>query len=194
MIIFSSSRERYFWVLTGITQIAIWSSLSFAGKLVQRFEGTNFLTVAYIVGFLVMITVIVSGVFSNKPSGKEIWVLTGITSVYAMIVVRMGVPMLERTHLFEYGLVAVLVFHAFLERFSNKPNIIKVAIFSIVLTGLLGWIDEGIQAILPNRVYDVRDVLFNMLAGVMTVTACSLLTWKRLKNEHIVHNKKTKIE
>jgi len=188
MFTFKSNRERYFWKLVTITQIAIWASLSFAGKLVEKIEGANILTVAYIIGFIVMITVIVSGVFSRKPTGKEIWVLTGITTVYAMIVVRMGVPMLERTHLFEYGLVAVLVFHALLERYSNKPNIIKVALYSIFLTGLLGWIDEGIQWILPNRIYDTRDILFNILAGVMTVTACSLLTWKRLKNEHVVHN------
>ena len=193
MFIFKSNKERYFWTLVAMTQIAIWASLGFAGKLVQKFEGTHILTVAFVVGFLVMITVIVSGVFSRKPTGKEIWVLTGITTVYAMIVVRMGVPMLERTHLFEYGLVAVLVFHAFLERYSNKPNMIKVALFSIILTGLLGWIDEEIQKILPNRVYDIRDILFNILAGVMTVTACSLLTWKRLKNELVTHNKQNKI-
>ena len=193
MFIFKSNKERYFWTLVAMTQIAIWASLGFAGKLVQKFEGTHILTVAFVVGFLVMITVIVSGVFSRKPTGKEIWVLTGITTVYAMIVVRMGVPMLERTHLFEYGLVAVLVFHAFLERYSNKPNMIKVALFSIILTGLLGWIDEEIQRILPNRVYDIRDILFNILAGVMTVTACSLLTWKRLKNELVTHNKQNKI-
>ncbi len=193
MFIFKSNKERYFWTLVAMTQIAIWASLGFAGKLVQKFEGTHILTVAFVVGFLVMITVIVSGVFSRKPTGKEIWVLTGITTVYAMIVVRMGVPTLERTHLFEYGLVAVLVFHAFLERYSNKPNMIKVALFSIFLTGLLGWIDEEIQRILPNRVYDIRDILFNILAGVMTVTACSLLTWKRLKNELVTHNKQNKI-
>lgn len=193
MFIFKSNKERYFWTLVAMTQIAIWASLGFAGKLVQKFEGTHILTLAFVVGFLVMITVIVSGVFSRKPTGKEIWVLTGITTVYAMIVVRMGVPTLERTHLFEYALVAVLVFHAFLERYSNKPNMIKVALFSIILTGLLGWIDEEIQRILPNRVYDIRDILFNILAGVMTVTACSLLTWKRLKNELVTHNKQNKI-
>jgi len=40
-----------------------------------------------------------------------------------------------------------------------------------VVTALLGWADEGIQEALPNRVYDLRDVLFNSLAGLMAVLA-----------------------
>jgi len=34
-----------------------------------------------------------------------------------------------------------------------------------VLPAFLGWLDEGIQAILPNRVYDIRDMNFNDLAA-----------------------------
>ena len=34
-----------------------------------------------------------------------------------------------------------------------------------------GWLDEGIQALLPNRVDDIRDVGFNALAGLMAITA-----------------------
>lgn len=35
------------------------------------------------------------------------------------------------------------------------------------MTALFGLLDEGIQAMLPNRVFDVRDVFFNALAGFM---------------------------
>lgn len=46
-------------------------------------------------------------------------------------------------------------------------------------TALLGWCDEGIQAILPGRVYDLRDVGINALAGFMAVTASLALARAR---------------
>ena len=50
-------------------------------------------------------------------------------------------------------------------------------------TVLLGWLDEGIQWLLPNRVYDIRDVGFNALAAVMAVGASLALSrarqWER---------------
>ena len=53
------------------------------------------------------------------------------------------------------------------------------AALAVGATALLGWIDEGIQAILPNRVYDIRDVGFNALAGLMAVAAGLVLAWVR---------------
>jgi len=49
----------------------------------------------------------------------------------------------------------------------------------VAVTAILGWLDEGIQAILPNRVYDVRDVGFNALAGLMAIAASLGLAWAR---------------
>ncbi|NNE43630.1 MAG: VanZ family protein, partial [Gemmatimonadetes bacterium] len=42
-------------------------------------------------------------------------------------------------------------------------------LLTVALVAGLGWIDEGIQALLPGRVYDIRDVGFNALAGLMAV-------------------------
>ena len=35
------------------------------------------------------------------------------------------------------------------------------AALALVVTALLGWVDEGIQGLLPNRVYDWLDVASN---------------------------------
>ena len=47
------------------------------------------------------------------------------------------------------------------------------------MTALLSWLDEGIQASLPNRVYDVRDVGFNALAGLVAIAASLALARSR---------------
>jgi VanZ family protein len=77
----------------------------------------------------------------------------------------------ERTHLFEYGLVAALVHEALVERQENGRWVPRTAVLALVISVLLGWLDEGIQSILPNRVYDIRDVLFNTVAAVMVIGA-----------------------
>jgi VanZ family protein len=43
----------------------------------------------------------------------------------------------------------------------------------------LGCLDEGIQAILPNRVYDIRDIGFNAAAGLMAMAAILVLARAR---------------
>ena len=47
----------------------------------------------------------------------------------------------------------------------------------------MAWMDHAHstadQAILPNRVYDPIDILFNALAATMTVLASVILAWAR---------------
>ena len=45
------------------------------------------------------------------------------------------------------------------------------ALLALVISIALGWIDEGIQSLLPNRVYDNMDVLFNALAATIIISA-----------------------
>jgi len=42
------------------------------------------------------------------------------------------------------------------------------------LTAAVGWIDEGVQHLLPNRVYDLRDVALNAAAGLLAISIVAL--------------------
>jgi len=77
----------------------------------------------------------------------------------------------ERTHLIEYGIVAALIHQALLERVRNGRHVPAPAALSVAVTALLGALDEIIQALLPSRVFDVRDIGFNALAGFMVIAA-----------------------
>ena len=48
-----------------------------------------------------------------------------------------------------------------------------------VLTGLAGWLDEGIQPLRPNRHYDWVDVGLNLLAALLAVAAVAGLAEAR---------------
>ena len=52
----------------------------------------------------------------------------------------------------------------------------------MLATGLIGVIDECIQLLLPSRVFDPIDMLFNVLAAVMAVTASTALGWARKRS------------
>ena len=44
-------------------------------------------------------------------------------------------------------------------------------------------LDELIQGVLPDRVFDPWDILFNILAGLMAVLAIVALRWARGRAE-----------
>ena len=92
----------------------------------------------------------------------------------------------ERTHLVEYGVVAILAYEALSERANNGRRVFAPHLLAIGISSLIGFTDEMIQSTIPNRVYDPRDILFNVLASVMAVSSSVALSWtnKRLKNSH----------
>jgi VanZ family protein len=77
--------------------------------------------------------------------------------------------------------LAVFIHEALTERASQGRRVPVPALLAIPATSLLGVIDECIQAFLPSRVFDSRDILFNVLAGVMAVAASVALGWARLR-------------
>lgn len=185
MSIFRSKRERRLWFGVFFVIGAIYSTLGIAGTLTAYLREKNLLNASFGFGFvLIILTIILSGL--RKPSGRqEIWVGLGIAAVYGMVMVRVFVTPEERTHLIEYGVVAALIYQAFLERNRNGNQVPYPAILAMIFTAILGFLDEGIQYLLPSRVYDTRDVGFNALAGVMAVLSIRILVWFRERIEEI---------
>jgi hypothetical protein len=179
MLRFTSKRERHLWGWVLAILIAIYSTVGLAGTLAQVLREQNLLGVAFALAFLCVIVAVIGIALHHGAKAEEVWVVLGVAAVYGMIVVRMGLDPIERTHLFEYGLLAVLIYEALVERKSNSGAVPVPGVLAVLLTALLGWIDEGIQAVIPNRTYDVRDAGVNALAGFVATTASATLAWLR---------------
>ena len=180
---FTSPLERRLWCWALAVVAAIYSTVGLAGRLAELLRGRGLLEPLFVLGFLLVIAAIVGSALKRQAGRYEIWVALGVIAVYGMIVVRMGVAPAERTHLFEYGLLALLIHHALVERTRNGRRVPVPAVLTVVATALAGWLDEGIQAVLPDRVYDLRDVGFNALAGLMAVLASVFLARARRWDE-----------
>lgn len=178
MFNFTSDRERRLWLLTLAVVVAIYSTLALGGTLAGFLRERNLLEGSFILGFILLVVAITGQSMNKRPSRGEMWVALGVAGVYLMAWFRIESPE-ERTHLFEYGLVAVLIYKALTERLRHGRRVPLPAVLAVLVTALLGWLDEGIQAILPGRVYDIHDVGFNILAGLMAIVASLALARAR---------------
>jgi hypothetical protein len=179
MSLFTPDRERRLWFWALAVVAAIYSTLGLAGTLAEALRERNLLEVSFTLGLLLAATASAISGLKNRPGQREIWVALGVTAVYGMVLIRMGGSPEERTHLFEYGVVAVLIHQALTERLRNGRRVPSPPALAVAVTALLGWLDEGIQAVLPSRVYDIQDVGFNALAGLMAIAASLVLARAR---------------
>ena len=169
---FSSNRERRLWFALGIVLVGIYTTLGQApaivvalGESIVASAGTNLFFA------LLALLVVIPIFFIDKRLGRnEIAVGLGILAVYLMAWLRIG-SWAERTHLFEYALVAALVHEALLERKDNGRRVPAPALLALIISLLLGCLDEGIQFLLPNRVFDIIDIAFNSLAVTIIIAS-----------------------
>ncbi len=177
MNLFASDRERRLWLWTLAVVAAIYSTLGLTPTLAEELRARNLLGAAFVLGMLLVAATVVTQGLRARPGGAEIAVASGVAAAYLLVFVRMAIP--ERTHLVEYGVVAVFIHEALTERASQGRRVPVPALLAVLATALIGVLDECIQAFLPSRVFDPRDILFNVLAGVMAVAASLALAWAR---------------
>lgn len=158
--------------------VAIYSTLGVAPTVIGLLRHRGMLGTVFVLGMILVGATILTQGLRVRPREAEIGVALGAAAAYVMVLVRMSIPE-ERTHLIEYGVVAVLVFEALTERASRGRRVPLPPVLAVVATSVFGTLDELIQGILPNRVFALRDILFNVLASVMAVTTMVGLGWAR---------------
>lgn len=71
----------------------------------------------------------------------------------------------ERLHFVQYGLLGVFAYHGLVEGRSS----LRAGLTGWLLVAAVGWADEGIQYLLPGRVYDLRDMSMNAFGGLLGI-------------------------
>ena len=175
---FASTRERRLWTATVLIVLAIYFTLGLAVEWLRLLQASGWGAGMFLLGCCLLLVFVVTRGMTAIPSRKEVAVAIGIAILYSVTLSYINHPE-ERIHVIMYGVVALLIYAALLERPMNGRRISTAAIVVIAITTALGSIDEVLQLVLPNRVFDVHDILYNVLASVMAVISNGSLRWVR---------------
>lgn len=152
--------------------LGIYGTLSVARQVSNALRDAGLLraavATAFVVAGLAVIAFLVRHPLLRSP--RTLFATLSVSLIYGAVIFPLSSPE-EKLHFLEYGAVGVLAL------FAAKPDwsTTRRFTFAVLFTLGAGWIDEGIQALLPTRHYDLRDVGFNALAGVMALTAFALI-------------------
>lgn len=182
MSFFTSKREKRLWIWLFVVLVGILATLLPSPALAAALRNPAFVSGAFFFGmFLVAVAVVVQGL-RRRPSGLEVGLWLGVAGVYLLVFLRLSVAA-ERSHLIEYGVLALVIHELLKERAHQGRRIPRPALLALVATALIGVLDEGLQALVPGRVFDTFDMGFDALAATMAITASVLLSWARRRVE-----------
>jgi len=174
------------WAGAVCTLVLIFSSLSSARAVVDWLRQRNMLRLSVALVLLIAAVLVLRSLLRRRPGRRGLAVIGAFALVFVLLLVFMGRAE-ERLHLVEYGLVAAFIYRALMERrLHGAMTRASPALVAVLLTAGFGWLDEGVQALLPSRVYDLRDVAFNAVAGLLTVAALATLSWAERRDAESV--------
>lgn len=175
---FAFTREQRLWTAAALIVLAIYFTLGLTVEWLRLLQASGWGAGVFLLGCCLLLVSVVTRGMTAIPNRKEVAVAVGIAILYSVTLSYIEHPE-ERIHVIMYGVVALLIYAALLERSVYGKRITTIPIVVVAVTAALGSIDEVLQLILPNRVFDVHDILYNILASVMAVISNGSLRWMR---------------
>ena len=174
---FTSERERRLWIWALVVLIAIYATLFFGGQLIDFMVERRIIEQSIFYLFLLMVLAFIVSGWKRSDQRLEYWIYAGVIAVCGMALSRMDLTTAERSHMFEYGMLAILIYEALVERRLNGIKIKFPALIAILGAGTIGLLDECIQYFIPYRVFDIVDIGFNYLASAFGVITSMSVNW-----------------
>jgi len=175
---FRTPRERRLWLLVAGVVLFIYASAYFVVFLLDALRTRGLLAAAIWGGVIVAAAAALAFLVRARPGRWEVALLAAAGGAYLLLLRHLQIVQ-ERIHLIEYGLVGGLAYAALLERWPDEGAGAAAgerrrwqrwpAAWAIVIAAAAGWGDELVQALLPNRYYDLRDVATNAEAAALLV-------------------------
>lgn len=175
---FRSPRERRLWLLAASLVLLIYAAAYFVQFLLDALREHGLLGAAVWGIVIVAAAAAIAFVVRERPGRWEVALLFAAAGACLLFLRHLDIIQ-ERVHLLEYGAVGGLAYAALCERWGTdradaEPTARRrwqrwPAAWAIVIASLAGWGDELVQALLPNRHYDLRDVATNAEAATLLV-------------------------
>lgn len=97
-----------------------------------------------------------------RRTSQYLWLLA-CAGLYIYFTIKLTEHPEEAVHFIEYGLLSYFLFIALNHRVRDWTIYFTIAFF----ISFVGTVDEFLQWILPSRVWDVKDIGLNILAGII---------------------------
>lgn len=98
--------------------------------------------------------------------GAYLW-LIAVLAVFVVTLYRLrGIPE-EALHVAQYALLGVLAYRALCHRVRDY----SIYPLGLMLTSMVGMVDEYIQWMVPSRYFDLRDIAINSFSGLLAQLA-----------------------
>ncbi len=166
-----AARERRDWLA-----VVAWSALVLATvPLARRIEGVVegfFGERAFLVAVLAAVGAGLALVawalrrIGHLSPGRIAW-LVAVGSVYGACTWSLRHNPVEATHFVQYGVLGALAFRALAHRMRDSG----VYLAATGVGGTMGMVDEGVQWVLPDRVWDLRDIGLNFFGAALVQVA-----------------------
>ncbi len=165
------------WALVAAWTAVLFLAIPFARALqdrLERFAGPRvYLAAASVLGLsciLAMLAGLVRGPRTRVVRRVGTLILLGCLS--AGVLLTQLQTSAEAVHFFEYGLLGFLMFRAWRHHVGDA----LIYPISAACLGLVAWLDEFLQWLMPGRFWDFRDIRLNAMAGAI-VLACMALVF-----------------
>ena len=160
------ARKKLDWALVLAYTIVLYTTLPIAPWFYYRIEGLSGGLYGFYQNVFVLSTAaILMGYLAfhkmEKRAGPYLWFLI-IALGYGLFLSWTELAS-ERIHFIEYGLLSWLLMAALRHDFDG-PKLLWLAGLIIFL---LGFVDEVIQWVLPNRYFELKDVGMNTVGGLL---------------------------
>ena len=164
------------WALVIIYTLFIYATLSIMPSIwrnLWRFtEGRIDLIGGLVTGGALVFFMVL--IFVQKLRWLAIGGLIVLTGVYGWLLLQLGTSPAERLHLAEYGLLGFFIYRALLLDFSSQKSLLLAWGVAVVL----GAGDEGLQWLLPSRVFEWKDVGLNAVSSGLGLLIVALFQLK----------------
>ncbi len=179
MSLFSSQREKKLWYWIAAVVLTIYSTLFLGQPFAKLFTSQDLQAIVFVVVMILVGIAVLLHAMKTRPSKKELVILISISAVYIMFFLRLGMP--ERSHLLEYSALAILVHMALLERIEHGHRVPIPSLLAMIIPICVGILDECLQLFIPDRVFDIQDIIFNSLAVLFAI--CTKLIFMALRKK-----------
>ena len=174
MTLFRTPTERRLWITAAILQSAILLSLSLGDNVVRFLRGNNLLRVSVLIVLLGALAAVAVLLRRARAGWPTLVVGLVLVATYGLVLLRIERPE-ERLHLVQYGAITALVFAAVRARYLPRERLNLALIVAFFVGASLGWLDEGVQYLLPDRFYELRDALLNVIAAALASVSSWML-------------------